>query len=51
MWQTYLLRARDIAAERVREAERESQRRELRRAVFQGPQRTTRRPTGDRADR
>ena len=51
MWQTYLLRARDIANERVREAERESQLRELRRAVSQGPQRTTRRPTGDRADR
>ena len=51
MWQTYLLRAMQIAAERTREAERESQLRELRRAVSQGPQRTTRRPTGDRADR
>jgi hypothetical protein len=51
MWQLYLLRARDIAADRVREAERERQVRELRRAVSQGPQRTTRRPTGYRADR
>lgn len=50
MWQLYLLRARDIAADRVREAERERQVRELRRSVSQGPQRITRRPTGDRAD-
>lgn len=51
MWHVYLSRAMDLAAERVREAERESRLRELRRALSQGPQRPTRRPTGDRSVR
>ena len=43
MWNTYLLRAMDIAAERTREAEREARLRELRRAILRGPRRPTRR--------
>ncbi len=50
MWQTYLFRAMQIAAERTREAERESQLRELRRALSRGPDRTARRPVRDRTD-
>ena len=44
MWNLYLMRAYDIAAERKRESEREGRVRELRQAVDRGPRPMTRRP-------
>ena len=43
MWNVYLMRAYDIAAERRRESEREGRVRELRRAMDRGPRPMTRR--------
>ena len=43
MWTTFLLRANEIAAERSREARKESRARELRRQLARGRHATSRR--------
>ena len=48
MWQTYLMLAREIAAERVREAQRERLVRETRQATPRRPVHISRRPLDDR---
>jgi hypothetical protein len=52
MWNVYLFRALDIAAERRREIDRDGHLRELRRTASKGPRPVSRRPlNGDDAGR